>query len=466
MEPAKVETPDETPHIDPVALAPGTSLLNGQYTIVRYLSSGGFGITYLARDSLDRTVVIKECFPESICNRSDGKVRTRTGSQTNEFHSLVEMFVREARNVAKLRHPNIVGVHQVFEDNDTAYMALDLIDGEDLLEKLEEKSASFTPDLTKRLLRTLLDAIAVIHDQDMLHRDIAPDNILMDRSGSPVLIDFGAAREEASKKSRAISALLVVKDGYSPQEFYISGGKQGPFSDLYSLAATFYHLITGEAPINSQNRIAALAANRPDPYVPLAGRFDAYEPCFLAAIDKAINVFPDDRIQSAAEWIAMIDPEARRNSEQRKVEDDAEVHKIISQLVVEVAESISVDSEIEESKKQEQAVAIAEKAQMKATRNRLTLMEMVDNDSAPVTQPAPVSTVDDIEDHAPSPDWRRRLRTQRRIAVSLVICAVAINIFQNPENNIATYAGPEIHAWIDRGITLAREHVPWTPASL
>ncbi|MDA8747777.1 serine/threonine protein kinase, partial [Litoreibacter sp.] len=254
------------------ALTPGTVLLNGQYRIDRYLASGGFGITYLARDSLERVVVIKECFPEAICNRANKTVRARSRSHLSEYQSLVNMFVREARSIAKLNHPNIVGVHQVFEDNETAYMALDYVEGRDLLDMIESGPMEMTPEDVKALLLKILDAISTVHGQDMLHRDISPDNILVDKHGAPILIDFGAAREEASKKSRALSAVMVVKEGYSPQEFYIAGSQQTPCSDLYALAATFFHLITGRAPPNSQSRLAAIAAHAPDPYKPMVGR--------------------------------------------------------------------------------------------------------------------------------------------------------------------------------------------------
>ena len=123
------------------ALAPGTRLLNGQYTIERYLSSGGFGITYLASDSLERRVVIKECFPDSFCTRFNKTVRARSRSHHEDFRSFVDLFVREARRLSRLDHPYVVGVHQVFEDNETAYMALDFVDGQDLLDLIDDPSA-------------------------------------------------------------------------------------------------------------------------------------------------------------------------------------------------------------------------------------------------------------------------------------------------------------------------------------
>ncbi len=295
------------------ALPGGTHLLDGEFTITDKLGNGGFGITYLAKDNyLDRDVVIKECFPEVFCHRAGKSVLVRSTANQDKYRSIVQMFMREARSIAKLRHPNVIGVHRVFEDNDTAYMALDLIDGRDLLDIIKRDRDALRPAQIVNILTKLLDAIDLIHQQDLLHRDISPDNILLDKWGSPVLIDFGAAREEASRETRAMSAVLVVKDGYSPQEFYFAGGKQTPCSDLYALAATFYHVISGEVPPNSQTRMAEVAGGSEDPCVPLAGRFKEYDSAFLAAIDTAMRVLPKERLQSARAWADMIDPTKAR----------------------------------------------------------------------------------------------------------------------------------------------------------
>ncbi len=288
-------------------LKPGTKLMHGQYTIESFLNAGGFGITYLARDSLDRKVVIKECFPGAFCRRSRAIVQARSRAHQNELKSIVRLFVQEARSLAKLDHPNIVGVHQVFEDNDTAYMALDFVRGRDLLDIIEDPNTSLTPTQTKSILKEVLGAVGFIHDQQILHRDISPDNILINKDYHPVLIDFGAAREEATKQSRVLSALRVVKDGYSPQEFYIAGSDQSPSSDLYALAASFHHLITGDVPPNSQARLAAIASGEKDPYEPILGRFPDYDDNFLGAMDKALAVLPKDRVQSAQEWLNMME---------------------------------------------------------------------------------------------------------------------------------------------------------------
>lgn len=326
-------------------LKPGTTLLHGQYVIEGFLNSGGFGMTYLAKDSLDRTVVIKECFPASFCCRSETEVRARSRSQQKDFKSIVRLFGQEARRLSKLDHPNIVGVHQVFEDNETAYMALDFVDGQDMLDILEQNTRTLAPVEIRQILMKLLDAVSFIHERNILHRDISPDNILLDKTGNPVLIDFGAAREKASKASRALSALLVVKDGYSPQEFYLAGSIQSPSSDLYALAATFYHLIAGEAPPNSQLRLAAIAANDPDPYIPLKNRSSGFDTEFIAAIDKTLSVFPKDRIQSAQDWMATIDTDKRTEVALAKAQSDESTTLAISRLVTEANQAALKDIE-------------------------------------------------------------------------------------------------------------------------
>ncbi len=320
-------------------LQPGSKLLKGQYTITSYLNSGGFGITYLAKDSLDRNVVIKECFPSSVCRRSKVMVAARSRAHTAELRSVIQLFVREARSLAKIVHPNIVSVHNVFEDNGTAYMALDYIDGLDLQQIIDGEGEPLTPEHIVEITEKLLHAIGFIHDHDMLHRDISPDNVLIDKTGKPILIDFGAAREHASKTTRAMSALRVVKDGYSPQEFYIAGSEQGPWSDLYALAATIYHLISGEAPVNGQARLAALAEDRPDPYVPLTGRFPVYPPGFLEAVDRALSTLPKQRVQTATEWLEMYHNAAPATVAEIPAGVDDAVQKILDDVRREEAKS-------------------------------------------------------------------------------------------------------------------------------
>lgn len=331
------------------ALPIGAVLSDGQFTITGHLGAGGFGITYTAEDNvLGRTIVIKECFPGDFCRRERQSVVARSASYAQPFRSIVTMFMREARSLARLRHPNIVGVHGAFEENDTAYMVLDLIDGSDLLAHMKPGAQPLSPARVRDILIQLLDAVEAIHGIGLLHRDISPDNIILEKSGTPVLIDFGAARGDASGRTRAISALLVVKDGYSPQEFYVSGSEQAPCSDLYALGATFYHLLSGDAPPHSQTRLIEIAGRKPDPCRPLAGRIPGYDDVFLSAIDQAMQVHPADRLQSAARWKSLIadapQPDGQPRGDGPRVSSkdlSLELEQSLSRLVVETNSELS-----------------------------------------------------------------------------------------------------------------------------
>ncbi|PRY26416.1 serine/threonine protein kinase [Aliiruegeria haliotis] len=343
------------PGAPPDSLPPGTPLLQGQFLIESFLNAGGFGITYLARNSLERRVVLKECYPSSICCRSQSVVHARTRTDKTEFDLVVRLFGEEARRLAKLDHPNIVGVQDVFEECGTGYMVLDYVEGNDLLDIIELEPSRLGPPEIRQITRKLLDAIGHVHRLGILHRDISPDNILLDSKGEPILIDFGAARDRARRASRVLSALQVVKDGYSPQEFYLAGSQQGPSGDLYSLGATLHHMLTGELPIFTTFRLAALAEQKPDPYVPLVGRVPGFDKHFLGAIDKALNVFAKDRLQSAEEWLEMIDDTVRHRKLSAKVSDDPEVARRIRELVADTNAIVKVEQERAETQRAEQA---------------------------------------------------------------------------------------------------------------
>ena len=299
-------------------LLPGTKLFHGQYRISRFINCGGFGITYLAKDSLDREVVIKECFSSTFCRRTETRVRARSQGTRDHMSKIVKSFLNEARSLASLTHPNIVGVHQVFEDNDTAYMALDYIRGSDLLEIIDEKKAELSPDQIVGIAAKLVSAIGYIHDNGLLHCDISPDNIFINQDGEPILIDFGAARRSATGEAQKYSGLSVVKDGYSPHELYGTGGTSGPWSDIYSLAASLYHAITGTAPENCQSRLGAMAEKRPDPVKPLARSVTGYPRGFLESIDKAMSVVPAFRFQTAEDWLRAL-PQPETQSDRKVV---------------------------------------------------------------------------------------------------------------------------------------------------
>lgn len=301
--------------LDSDDLSPGETLLHGQYKIERHLIGGGFGMTYLACDSLDRVVVVKECFPSTICRRVNGEVRPHKAEFQQQFQKVIRSFLREALRMAKFDHPNIVKIHQVFQENNTAYIAMDFVDGMDLLTMLEIEPERMTDALIENILRETLSALEYLHGTGMLHRDISPDNLLVDTSNKLTMIDFGAASEEKARQTRALSHMMAVKDGYSPHEFYYTDGDQRPSSDIYSVGATFYHLITGSAPPDCQKRVAALTSDMPDPYGPLATGNWAFDESFLSAIDKALSVAQKDRFQSAKEWLDSLERAATSDTE-------------------------------------------------------------------------------------------------------------------------------------------------------
>ncbi len=282
---------------NPVALPNGTELAS-DFRIERVLGAGGFGITYLARElSLGLPVTIKEYFPADFAARAgDAAAAPRSLDCAGDYQWGLERFLAEARTLAKFSHPNIVRVRRYFPANNTGYMVLHFEEGETLKAWLKDLRRAPRQQEIDAILAPLLDALEYIHKADFLHRDIAPDNIIIRKDGAPVLIDFGSARGELAQHSRTVSAL--VKPGYSPYEQYgEEGKKQGPWTDIYALAATLYHAITGKRPPDAPSRMVQ------DEFVPAGeAQLASYRPRFLRAIDRALALQIDARPQSIAAW--------------------------------------------------------------------------------------------------------------------------------------------------------------------
>ena len=280
-----------------IALPVGTVLV-GDYRIQRVLGAGGFGVTYLAEESaLSRVVTLKEYFPSDFAARKDGlEAMPRSSDSTGDFQWGRDRFIEEAKTLAKLDHPNIVRVYRYFEANNTAYMVLQFEEGLSFKSWLKGLGRAPRQKELDAIVAPLLDALEFIHKADYLHRDIAPDNIIIGKDNVPVLIDFGSARGEIAAHSKTVSAL--VKPGYSPYEQYAETSRQqGPWSDIYALAATLYHAITGKRPPDSPSRIMK------DEYVPAReSALGAYRAGFLKAIDKALQMNVEARPQSVAAW--------------------------------------------------------------------------------------------------------------------------------------------------------------------
>jgi serine/threonine protein kinase len=285
-------------------LLPGMFLLTGQYRITRFLSSGGFGITYLAKDRNNRDVVLKECFVPDFCRRNQGRVEVWSEAHAPNHKRAIRAFLAEAHVLAALSHPNVVRVLEVFEENGTAYMALDYIKGHDLQQIVDEGRAFLAPDQMVIMARKLVSALGHIHHEGYLHCDVSPDNICVGEDGEPVLIDFGSVQSRTGGAGK--DSFSMVKDGYSPHEFYTTTAPRGPWSDLYALGASLYHAVSGAAPVDGPSRLAALRGGEPDPVEPLAGRFAGYPAGFLESIDRALAVRSAERHQSAQAWLDAI----------------------------------------------------------------------------------------------------------------------------------------------------------------
>jgi serine/threonine protein kinase len=290
-----------------LALPGGTELV-GDYKIKRVLGAGGFGITYLADEiALAREVTIKEYFPTDYAARKDERIASpRSKDCAADYKWGLERFITEAQTLARFDHPNIVRVFRYFRANNTGYMVLKFEEGQSLKAWLKSLKRAVRQGELDGIVPQLLDALEFIHKSDYLHRDIAPDNIMIRKDRTPVLIDFGSARGEIASHSRTVSAL--VKPGYSPYEQYATTtSQQGPWTDIYSLGATLYHAVTGKRPPDAPSRILK------DEYIPARdAALSSYRPEFLAAIDKALLIEITDRPQTVAAWRReLLAPEAK-----------------------------------------------------------------------------------------------------------------------------------------------------------
>ncbi len=282
-----------------VALHSGFRL--GKYELQAVLGQGGFGITYKAWDGeLNRAVAIKEYLPSDVAVRIDGStVRARSRNDQDSFQWGLERFLDEARALARFDHSGaVVRVYDYMQANGTAYMVMALVEGEPL-SALYRREAPLPEERLKAIVLPVLDGLEDVHQAGFLHRDIKPANILMRANGQPVLIDFGAARQALGEKSRSITS--VFTPGYAPFEQYTSSGKQGPWTDIYALAATLYHGVTGKVPPQATDRIREDAM---EPAIRAGG--GRYSVSFLAAIDAGLEVFENRRPQTVAQWRAML----------------------------------------------------------------------------------------------------------------------------------------------------------------
>jgi serine/threonine protein kinase len=269
-----------------------------EFEIVRLIGQGGFGVVYEAWDhALERVVAIKEYMPSSLSTRlPDGNVVPLSERHKDTFDAGMRSFINEARMLAQFDHPALLKVYRFWQDKGTTYMVMPLYQGKTLKEALSERRGKVDQNWLLRIIDGVTQALAVLHESDCYHRDIAPDNImLLEFSEQPVVLDFGAARRVIKDMTQAIT--VILKPGYAPIEQYSETPdmKQGPWTDVYALCAVMYAAITDWAPPPA---VARMINDRCAPLANDAALLERFSPHILQAVDRGLAVTPDRRLPS------------------------------------------------------------------------------------------------------------------------------------------------------------------------
>ncbi|MCL2663096.1 MAG: leucine-rich repeat domain-containing protein [Oscillospiraceae bacterium] len=290
--------------VPPHIMRPRT-ILNGKYLLGKMLGQGGFGITYIGWDlNLDIRVAIKEYYPSGFVTREatsagSATVQPFTGSQGDFFLRGREKFVSEAKILAKFfALPGIVSIKDYFQENGTAYISMEYIDGQTLKDYLAQMGGRLPANQVFDLMKPVMYSLAEVHKTGLIHRDISPDNIMISNEGQMKLLDFGAARDFTDSGNKSMSILL--KPGFAPEEQYRSRGVQGPWTDVYALSATIYKCITGVTPDESVERV------RLDGVKPPAMRGIPVDAAQEAALMKGMAVQQEHRYQNVSELYASL----------------------------------------------------------------------------------------------------------------------------------------------------------------
>lgn len=287
----------------PFAVLPAGYAL-AEFRIERVIGKGGFGVVYLAFDTqLKRLVAIKEFMPQTLAQRlGDHSVVPISERHRPTFELGLRSFIREACSIAKFKHPSLVEVYRFWEELGTAYMVMPFYEGQTLKQRLDSMASPPPEPWLRQMLERVLQGLNVVHQQGWLHRDIAPDNILLLPGDRPVLLDFGSAKQDIGDATQAMAGLL--KPGYAPFEQYSDSPslKQGPWTDLYALGALLYFSISGKVPLASVARVdndAMVSAVR-------LGR-RRYSKAFLQFIDHCLAVWPEQRPRSIGAAVELLD---------------------------------------------------------------------------------------------------------------------------------------------------------------
>lgn len=276
-------------------LQPDTTLNGGKYVIEKKIGDGGFGIAYRAKQAvLNRTVCIKEYFLSGYCVRNTQDVTVHfQGIDADFFEKYRKAFVKEAQILAKLHHPGVVEVIDIFDENNTSYMVMPFIEGPSLQSIVEQKGPMSYPEAVNYMAQ-IAGAVGYIHDHHILHRDIKPNNILITSDYKAVLIDFGSAREYIEDKTQAFTSM--VSHGYAPPEQYTRTSRKGSYTDIYALGATLYFVLTGKEPLEAAARLTEelVEPRKLNPSIPLEGN---------RTILKAMRLKREERYQSVWDFL-------------------------------------------------------------------------------------------------------------------------------------------------------------------
>ena len=413
----------------PIALRAG-SILNGRYIVGRVLGQGGFGITYLAQDYQTKGLVaIKEYLPTEFAGRTTGTyaVQVYSGDRRENFEYGKEQFLAEAKTLAEfIGNDHIVRIYSYFEEYGTAYLAMEYIDGESLDKYMSHHGGRLSVEKANELLIPVMEALDWVHSKGIVHRDIAPDNIIVTKDGRAKLIDFGAARYSTGEKSKSLD--VILKHGFAPKEQYIRRGRQGPFTDVYAMAATYYYAITGKIPPDSIERMDE------DELIPPTTLGVKLSEKAEDALLKGLEVNASERYQSTGELASGLAAQPVRVKVVARAANGASEHRVEQPLPQPVSVANTAPAPQPESESQPESEEAAPEPASE-----------VDSSPVPENGQGPVS-----EPQAEAPK-RSRLPVEAFIAAAVVILAIfAVLLLGTAVGNSGssrTASGPQESSW-------------------
>jgi serine/threonine protein kinase len=424
------------------ALPAGYGLL--EYRIEKVLGVGGFGLTYLATDgNLNLKVALKEYLPGEIALRgADQSIAPRSADSAETFGWGKQRFMDESRTLASFRHPNIVRVMRFFEANGSAYMVMEFVEGAALGDWIKSRRP-LAEAQAAALVGPLLDGLEVVHKSGFLHRDIKPGNIYVRDDGSPVLLDFGSARQ------RSTELTAVVTPGYAPFEQYHTQGNQGPWSDLYALGGVLYWMVTGNPPVEAAARVredkmaAALQA----------GDKRHWRAEFLAAIDWALAPFEDARPQSVAEWrVALFQDKSARPEKKEAPRPPLPPQPKAAAPAFDPALLKRLETALAEH-----AGPIAPVVVRNAARKAVSQAELVQLVAAEIEEPAVRAAFEKAFSEASRPTTKPGApRTQTDPATAMAASRFPLEVLERAERRLAEYIGGVARVLVKRAAMKAR----------